>query len=51
MSLCAQGMSDCAPSEAGKFCILEKELCNLVNTFRCNFDKGDKNKILALRTG
>ena len=24
-------------SEAGKFCILETESCNLVNTFRCKF--------------
>ena len=31
-------------SEAGKFCILETESCNLVNTFRCKFNKGDENK-------
>ena len=32
-------------SEAGKLCILETESCNLVNTFRCKFNQGDKNKI------
>ena len=32
-------------SEAGKFCILETESCNLVNTFWCIFDKGDETKI------
>ena len=32
-------------SEAGKFCILKTESCNLVNTFRCKFSKGDENKI------
>ena len=31
-----------------KFCILETESCNLVNTFRCKFIKGDENKILVL---
>ena len=36
-------------SEAGKFCILETELCNLVNTFRCKFNKGDENKISVLQ--
>ena len=35
-------------SEAGKFCILETESCNLVNTFRCKFNKGDENKISVL---
>ena len=41
-----------APSntaEAGKFCILETESCNLVNTFRCKFNKGDENKISVLQ--
>ena len=33
-------------SEAGKFCILETESCNLVNTFRCKFNKGDENTVL-----
>ena len=32
-------------SEAGKFCILETESGNLVNTFRCKFNKGDENKM------
>ena len=36
-------------SEAGKCCILETELCNLVNTFRCKFNKGDENKISVLQ--
>ena len=36
-------------SEAGKFCILEAESCNLVNTFRCKFSKGDENKISILQ--
>ena len=36
-------------SEAGKFCILETESCNLVNTFRCKFNKGDENKISILQ--
>ena len=36
-------------SEAGKFCILETESCNLVNTFRCKFNKGDENKISVLQ--
>ena len=36
-------------SEAGKFCILETELCNLVNTCRCKFNKGDENKISDLQ--
>ena len=36
-------------SEAGKFCILETESCNLVNTFRCKFNKGDENKIQFYR--
>ena len=36
-------------SEAGKFCILETESCNLVNTFRCKFNKGDENKIKVLQ--
>ena len=35
-------------SEAGKLCILETESCNLVNTFRCKFNKGDENKISVL---
>ena len=35
-------------SEAGKFCIFETKSCNLVNTFRCKFNKGDENKILVL---
>ena len=36
-------------SEAGKFCILETESSNLVNTFRCKFNKGDENKISVLQ--
>ena len=36
-------------SEAGKFGILETKSCNLVNTFRCKFNKGDENKILVLQ--
>ena len=36
-------------SEPGKFCILETESCNLVNTFRCKFNKGDENKISVLQ--
>ena len=36
-------------SEAGKFCILETDSCNLVNTFRCKFNKGDENKISVLQ--
>ena len=36
-------------SEAGKFCILETESCNLVNTFRWKFNKGDENKISVLQ--
>ena len=36
-------------SKAGKFCILETESCNLVNTFRCKFNKGDENKISVLQ--
>ena len=31
------------------FCILETGSCNLVNTFRCKFDKGDENKISVLQ--
>ena len=36
-------------SEAGKFCILETELCNLMNSFRCKFNQGDENKISVLQ--
>ena len=36
-------------SEAGKVCILETESCNLVNTFRCKFNKGDENKFQFYR--
>ena len=36
-------------SEAGKFCILETESSNLVNTFRCKFNKGDESKISVLQ--
>ena len=36
-------------SEAGKFCILETEPCNLVNTLRCKFNKGGENKISVLQ--
>ena len=36
-------------SEAGKFRILETEWCNLVNTFRCKFNRGDENKISVLQ--
>ena len=32
-----------------KICILETESCNLVNTFRCKFNKGDENKISVLQ--
>ena len=32
-----------------KFCILETESCNLVNTFMCKFNKGDENKISVLQ--
>ena len=32
-----------------KFCILATESCNLVNTFRCKFNKGDENKISVLQ--
>ena len=32
-------------AEAGKFCILETESCNLMNTFRCKLNQGDENKI------
>ena len=35
--------------EAGKFCILETESCNLVNTFRYKFNKGDENEISVLQ--
>ena len=42
-----------APSKHGQklenFCILETESINLVNTFRCKFNKGDENKISALQ--
>ena len=41
-----------APSNtvrARKFCILETESCNLVNTFRCKFNKGAENKISVLQ--
>ena len=37
-------------SEAGKCCILGTESCNLVNTFRWKFNKGDENKISVLQT-
>ena len=36
-------------SEAGKFCIIQTESCNLVNTFRCKFNKGDETKISVLQ--
>ena len=36
-------------AEAGKFCILKTELCNLVNTFRCKVNQGDENKISVLQ--
>ena len=36
-------------SETGKFCILETESSNLVNTFRCKFNKGDENKSSVLQ--
>ena len=36
-------------SEAEKFCILKTESCNLVNTFKCKFNKGDENKISVLQ--
>ena len=48
--LCLRGMLlPQTRSEAGKFCILEKESSNLVNTFRCKFNKGDENKISVLQ--
>ena len=36
-------------SEAGKFCTLETESCNLVNSYRCKFNEGDENKISVLQ--
>ena len=45
---CLRGMSQ-TRSEAEKFCILETESCNLVNTIRCKFNKGDENKISVLQ--
>ena len=48
--VCLRGMLlPQTPSEAGKFCILETESSNLVNTFRCKFNKGDENKISVLQ--
>ena len=46
--VCLRGMLQTG-SAAGKFCILETEPCNLVNTFRCKFNKGDENKISVLQ--
>ena len=36
-------------SEAGKCCILETESCNLVNSFRCKFNKGAEKKNSVLQ--
>ena len=36
-------------AETGKFCILETELCNLVNTFWCKLVQGDENNISVLQ--
>ena len=36
-------------AEAGKFCSLETESYNLVNTFRCKLNQGDENKISVLQ--
>ena len=49
---CLRGMllPQTRSAEAGKFCILETELCNLVNTFRCKLNQGDENKISVLQT-
>ena len=41
--MCTRGIS----AGAGKCCIRETESCNLVNTFRCKFTKGDENKVLV----
>ena len=48
---CLRGMllSQTRSAEAGKFCILETESCNLVNTFRCKLNQGDENKISVLQ--
>ena len=48
---CLRGMllPQIRSAEAGKFCILETESCNLVNTFRCKLNQGDENKISVLR--
>ena len=48
---CVQGgaWGGCVPSEAGKFCILETKSCNLVNIFRCKFNKTMKTKFQFLR--
>ena len=47
--VCLRGMLPQTRSEAGKFCILETELSNLGNTFRCKLNKGDENKISFLQ--
>ena len=48
--MCVRGMLlPQTRSEAGQFCILETESCNLVNIFRCKFIKGDENKISVLQ--
>ena len=48
---CLRGMllPQTRSAEAGKFCILETESCNLVNTFRCKLNQGDENKISVLQ--
>ena len=48
---CLRGMllPQTRSAEAGKFCILETESWNLVNTFRCKINQGDENKILVLQ--
>ena len=49
--MCTGVSEGVCPSEAGKFCIFETESCNLVNTFRCKFDKGDEKIAVPPITG
>ena len=48
---CLRGMllPQTRSAETGKFCILETESCNLVNSFRCKLNQGDENKISVLQ--
>ena len=48
---CLRGMllPQTQSAEAGKFCILETESSNLVNTLRCKLNQGDENKISVLQ--